>query len=80
MGWKLNLVAELADDHFVKKFSLLRKIVQNFILGHPSKILTLPNFELVGCNHLGLEEESLSNQENNPGLKIKIDATIINSQ
>lgn len=74
MDWKLSWVASLADDHLVKKFSLFRKILQNLILGHPNKILTLLNFELVGCNHLGLEEESLTKGKvKKPGVKIKID-------
>lgn len=48
-----------ADDHLIKELSFLRKILQQFILGHPNKILTLLNVELVGCNHLRLEKELL---------------------
>jgi len=49
-----------ANDHLVKKFSLLRKILHQFILRHPDKILTLCNVELVFSNYLRLKEEPLA--------------------
>jgi len=48
-----------ADDHLVQEFSLLRKVFQQFIFGHPDKIITFSNIKFVGCNNLGFEEEAL---------------------
>lgn len=50
----------LADDHLVKEISLLREVLQQFILGHPNKILALSDLILVGCNDLRFEEEALA--------------------
>ena len=58
-AWKLILSnLPSADDHLLKKFSVFRKILQQFILGHPDEILALSNIKLVGVNQLSLEEES----------------------
>lgn len=59
-----------ADDHLVKKFSLLWKIFHQFILGHPNMILALPDIILVGCNYLRFKEESLTKEkESKKGVK-----------
>lgn len=60
---KSNRTCASADDHLVKKFSSLRKIHHEFILGHPNKILTLANCKLVARNHLRLEEELLAKRK-----------------
>lgn len=52
-----------ANDHLVEELSFLRKIFHQLILGHPNKIITLPNFQLVRCNHLRLEKELLLDRE-----------------
>lgn len=62
-AWKSNRTCASADDHLVKKFSPLRKILHEFILGHPNKILTLPNCKLVIRNHLRLKEELLAKRK-----------------
>lgn len=49
-----------ANDHLAKEISLLRKVLHQFILCHPDKILALPNVQLVRCNHLRLEKELLN--------------------
>lgn len=59
LAHKRELIATSADNHLAKEFSLLRKILQQFILGNPNKILTLPNLKLGCCNHLRFKEEAL---------------------
>lgn len=66
-----------ANDHLAEEFSFLRKIFHQFILGHPNKILTLPKFQLVRCNHLRLEKELLKEREDKDGTVTNIQYLII---
>jgi hypothetical protein len=47
------------NDHVVKERLMLWKIFQQLVFGHPHVVLTFPDIEFCGANHLRLEEETL---------------------
>ena len=49
-----------ADDHLVQEVGLLREVLEQFILGHPNKIITLLDLKLVGRYNLRFKEEALT--------------------
>jgi hypothetical protein len=54
-----NTELSYVNDHLVEECLVLRKIFQQLIFGHPHVVLTFPNIEFCGTDHLRLEKETL---------------------